>query len=108
MADIGGSLDMQEHISLIVLIEVQPGKADEQIGLYRKIRPLVLAEEGCLAYELSAVSGSDVKFVLSERWESREALAAHDRSPHMRAADSAGPSFRAGPATVLELSEIEG
>lgn len=98
---------MKKRIRLVVLIEVQPEKSEEQISLYKKIRPLVLNEKGCLEYELSRVSGSDVQFVLTERWESEEALAAHDNSPHMKEADSISPSFRAGPATVLELSEIE-
>ena len=92
---------------LIVSIEVQPGRSDEQINLYKRIRPLVLKEEGCLEYELRRVAGSDEKFVLSECWASKEALAAHDESPHMKEADSVSPSFRARPATVLELSEIE-
>ena len=98
---------MGKHIRLVVLIEVQPGKADEQIGLCRKIRPLVLNGKGCLDYEMSRVQGSDVQFVLCERWESREALAAHDESPHMQEADALSPAFRAGPATMLALSEID-
>ena len=98
---------METETRLIILIEVQPGKSEEQINLYKKIRPLVLSEKGCLEYELSRVLGSDNKFVLSERWESEEALAAHDESQHMKEADSISPSFRARPATVLELSKIE-
>jgi len=98
---------MGKGIRLLILIEVQPGKSGEQVSLYKKIRPLVLNENGCLEYELNRVSGSDVKFVLTERWASAEAITAHDESPHMKEADSISPSFRAGPATVLELSEIE-
>lgn len=98
---------MDKAIRLIILIEVQPGMADEQIQLYRKICPLVLGEEGCLEYSLRRVSGSETAFVLSERWASKEALAAHDRSRHMKEADAISPSFRAGPATVLELDEID-
>ncbi|MGB5452770.1 MAG: antibiotic biosynthesis monooxygenase family protein [Sedimenticolaceae bacterium] len=98
---------MINKIELIVLIEVQPGKSDEQINLYKRIRPLVLEEAGCLEYELRRVAGSDEKFVLSECWVSEEALAAHNESPHMKEADSVSPSFRARSATVLELSEVE-
>lgn len=98
---------MINKIELIVLIEVQPGKSDEQINLYKRIRPLVLEEAGCLEYELRRVAGSDEKFVLSECWVSEEALAAHNESPHMKEADSVSPSFRARSATVLKLSEVE-
>lgn len=97
---------MKNEIKLVILIEVQLGKANEQIALYKKIKPLVLAEKGCLQYEMSRVSGSDVKFVLTERWESEESLAVHDETSHMKEADSISPSFRAGPAKVLELINI--
>jgi len=63
---------MSHEIKLIISIEVQVGKAEQQIALYNKIKPLVLAEEGCLQYEMSRVSGSDVKFVLTERWQSKK------------------------------------
>jgi quinol monooxygenase YgiN len=97
---------MENKIKLVILIEVQPGKAGEQISLYNKIKPLVLEEEGCLQYEMSRVSGSEVKFVLTECWASKESLALHDETSHMKEADSISPSFRAGPATVLELKNL--
>ena len=95
-----------KSLKLVILIEVQPGKAEEQIALYEKIRPLVLSEEGCLSYEMSRVSGSDVKFVLTESWKSKESLDLHDAMPYMKEADSMSPKFRAKPATVLELTEL--
>ncbi|WP_330179484.1 antibiotic biosynthesis monooxygenase [Nocardia sp. NBC_01503] len=48
------------------------------------------------------MSGDPDRFVLLEEWESRDALAAHDISAHMVAADAASPAFRAGPAQVVE------
>lgn len=97
---------MKNEIKLVILIEVQLGKAEEQIDLYNKIKPLVLGEKGCLQYEMSRVADSDVKFVLIERWESEASLALHDETPHMKEADSISPSFRAGPAAVLELVSL--
>jgi quinol monooxygenase YgiN len=97
---------MKNKIKLVILIEVQPGKSEEQIDLYNKIKPLVLAEEGCLSYQMSRVSGSAVKFVLTESWKSKNDLALHDETPYMKEADSISPSFRAGPATVIELIDL--
>ena len=97
---------MSHEIKLIISIEVQVGKAEQQIALYNKIKPLVLAEEGCLQYEMSRVSGSDVKFVLTERWQSKKCLTAHDETLHMKEADSLTPLFRVGPATVIELINL--
>ncbi|GAA4831973.1 hypothetical protein GCM10023235_02770 [Kitasatospora terrestris] len=73
---------------------------------FERLAPVVRAEDGCLQYDLHRVVGDPDRFVLVELWASREALAAHDVTPHMVAADAAGPAFRAGPAQVLEL-EVE-
>ncbi len=97
---------MKDEIKMVILIEVQEGKAQEQIDLYNKIKPLVLAEDGCLQYDMYQVAGSDVQFMLIERWKSRESLEFHDNTPHMLEADSISPSFRAKPATVLELTTV--
>ncbi len=97
---------MSNEVKLVILIKVESGKADEQIRLYEKIKPLVLSEEGCLQYEMSRVSGSDVEFVLIERWKSEEDLTFHDNTEYMKEADSMSPSFRVGAATVLKLNGI--
>lgn len=97
---------MTQEVSLMVLIETQPGKGQEQVRAYERLAPLVLAEPGCLQYELKKVVGNDCMFVLVERWASADALAAHDRTPHMIAADALSPTFRARPATVLQLASL--
>jgi len=101
------SIEIGNGVKLVVLIEVKPDQAQQQIDLYEKIRPLVLEEEGCLQYELSRVAGSDVKFVLIECWESQRHLDLHEKTTHMIEADAISPSFRASPATVLKLAHLE-
>ncbi len=97
---------MSSKISCLVFIEVKEGRTQEQIDLYNQIKPMVLAEPGCIEYELKRVKGSDTKFVLVEQWESREALEEHDATPHMIDADSKSPSFRAKPAEVVEIIDV--
>lgn len=89
-----------EEVNLLVFIEVMPGKRNEQIEAYKKLKPIVLAEPGCLRYELLSDDTDENKFILVEKWESQAALDAHDESEHMVAADAHSPTFRAGPATV--------
>ena len=101
------SIEIGDGEKLVILIEVKPDQAHQQIDLYEKIRPLVLAEEGCLQYELSRVEDSDVKFVLIECWESQRHLDLHDKTSHMIEADEISPSFRALPATVLKLAHLD-
>lgn len=95
-----------EEVNLLVFIEVQLGKRHEQVEAYAKLRPLVLAEPGCLNYELLGDAADQNKFVLIEKWASEDALAAHDRTAHMVAADAHSPSFRAKPATVIKLKGV--
>ncbi|MBJ7551667.1 hypothetical protein JHD44_13305 [Marinomonas ostreistagni] len=37
-----------------------------------------------MEYKLSKVAGSDVEFIITERWASSEDLSVHDLSPHMQ------------------------
>lgn len=97
---------MVEQVKLIILIEVEAGKAQQQIDLYQKIKPLVVNEAGCLEYQLNRVSGKENSFVLTECWASEADLALHDATQHMQDADALSPSFRAGPATVLRLCNL--
>ena len=95
-----------QAIHLIVMIEVQPGKRDLQIEAYKRLRPLVLAEEGCLQYELFCDAQDDNKFVLLEKWASQAALDTHDAAAHMRAADALNATFRARSATVIKMDSV--
>lgn len=97
---------MSQKISLIILIEVKEGQREKQISAYKKLAPIVLAEPGCLQYELNAVNGNNNEFVLLETWETKEALSAHDITEHMIEADALSPSFRKRPATVMLLNKI--
>ncbi|MEO9943933.1 antibiotic biosynthesis monooxygenase family protein [Paraglaciecola sp.] len=97
---------MNSKLSCLVHIEVKEGRAQEQINLYNDIKPLVLAEPGCIKYELKRIKGSDTKFLLIEEWASQEALDAHDATPHMIDADSKSPSFRAKSAEVVEVVDV--
>ena len=97
---------MAQKIKCLVFIEVKEGRAKEQIDLYKQIKPMVLAEPGCIEYKLTQVKGSETKFILVEQWASKEALAAHDATPHMIDADSKSPEFRSKPAEVVEIIDV--
>ena len=48
-----------------------------------KMQNTTRAEQGCVSYGFSIDVGDATKIVISERWESMEALTAHVKSPHM-------------------------
>lgn len=97
---------MNQDLSILVFIEVQDGKAQEQIDVFHQLAPLVLAEDGCLQYDLKQVADSSTKFILIEKWLSEEALAKHDVSPHMIEADANNKNFRAKPAMLVRLIDL--
>lgn len=98
---------IMEEVNLIVMIEVKPGKQGLQVDAYKKLKPLVLAEPGCLQYELFFDAENEDKFVLIERWASASALQAHDQTEHMIAADAYSPTFRARPVTVIKMAAVK-
>jgi quinol monooxygenase YgiN len=76
----------------IVTMIIKNGKMDEFLAECRKIRPLVLAEKGCLMYDYTREidTGSDRqepinpdRITLYEKWASREALDIHSGMPYM-------------------------
>ncbi|MDZ7925265.1 MAG: antibiotic biosynthesis monooxygenase family protein [Marinagarivorans sp.] len=95
-----------EEINLVVMIEVMPGKRCHQLEAYEKLKPFVLAEPGCLQYELFSDSANENKFVLIEKWASKHELDAHDQAKHMIAADAYNPTFRAKPAIVIKMTAV--
>ena len=95
-----------EEVSLVVMIEVIPGQRDTQLDLYRKLKPLVDAEPGCLQYTLFSDAADENRFVLLEKWATQSALDAHDVTEHMIAADALSTTFRTGPARVIKMTAI--
>jgi quinol monooxygenase YgiN len=76
----------------VVTMMIKPGQMDAFLAECRKIRPLVLAEDGCLMYDYTREidSGSDRqeaidpnRVTLFEKWESLEALDTHSAAAHM-------------------------
>lgn len=96
---------MPEELSVVVLIEVIPGKREDQINAFKEVEPLILAEEGCIQYELKADQDNENRFVMIERWASADALAAHAVSTHMVEAGKKNHLFRAKPAQIIKLSD---
>ena len=92
---------MNKEISLLIFIEVKPGLRNNQIEAFNILAPLVLAEEGCLQYELKSVESDENSFVLIEKWSSQKELDNHDITPHMIEADKLLKAAR-----VLRLANI--
>ncbi len=81
-------------IHVVAIVTTKPGQRGAVLEAFRANMPAVHAEAGCIEYGptidapgIGAVQtklGEDV-FMVIEKWENAEALAAHARSPHMAA-----------------------
>ena len=81
-------------IHVIAIITAKPGQRGPILEAFHANMPAVRAEAGCLEYgpaidaegmgRFQTPLGPD-SFAVIEKWESREALAAHAASPHMAA-----------------------
>jgi quinol monooxygenase YgiN len=80
-------------IHVVAIITAKPGKREEILRHFRANMPAVHAERGCIEYgpavDAEGMGGFQTKFgpdtfLVIEKWESPEALAAHAGSPHMK------------------------
>ena len=78
-------------IHVLAIITTKPGLRADVLAVFNANVPAVHAEAGCIEYGATVdVDGSDPAFgpdtfVVVEKWESREALTAHSKAPHMAA-----------------------
>ena len=80
-------------LHVLATIELNPGTREAFLAEFRKIVPLVLAEEGCIEYGPTVDATTDLErqarnsdtVVIVEKWTTLAALKAHLNAPHMAA-----------------------
>ena len=91
-------------VHVVVTMRIKEGRMPEFLAACAELRPQVLREPGCLAYDYArdAASPRDPqppleadRITLLERWESLDALRAHLETPHMQAAGARMKDLRA-------------
>ncbi len=79
-------------IHILAMITTKPGQRETVLEAFRANMPAVHAEDGCIEYgpaiDASGIGAIQTKlgddtFVVIEKWETPEALAAHAKSAHM-------------------------
>jgi quinol monooxygenase YgiN len=69
--------------SLVVQIEVRPGRREEfLVGMTANAEASVRDEPGCLRFDICSVDGDENRFVLYELYTDADAFAAHKAAPH--------------------------
>ena len=64
-------------------------------------------EKGCLSYEGHVSVNDPNVYVVVERWETREDLNAHARTPHIRTWREYSTPLRASPTVIEIISEAK-
>lgn len=87
-------------LHVLVTMMIKEDRMEDFLALCKALRPQVLKEKGCLAYDYTREIASPLgiqppvvanRITLLERWESLEALQAHMETPHMK---EAGPKMK--------------
>lgn len=101
---------MREN-GVIVLIEFRavPGKETvAQRELTELVATVVENEPECAGIEILRDRDEATRFVLYERWSSREAYTGpHMRTPHLLAFIAKASDFMAGPPAISFLEQVE-
>jgi quinol monooxygenase YgiN len=72
-------------IFVIARLTIKPGSEAALLAAYAPLHAATIQEPGCIAYELHKALSTENTYVFVERWETREAIAAHMDMPHVKA-----------------------
>lgn len=92
-------------IVVIATLVVRPGADAALRAAFAPARAETLKEPGCLAYELHQSLSAPETYVFVEKWETREALSLHARTPHLGAWREATADFTL--SRVIEIVHPE-
>lgn len=80
-------------IYVVAELKLREGMAEKAAAEARKVIAGTVKEDGCLQYDFHFSVSDPTKLVAVERWTSREALARHMDTPHLKAWRAAGAEF---------------
>ncbi|MBV8792436.1 MAG: antibiotic biosynthesis monooxygenase [Pseudolabrys sp.] len=72
-------------IYVVAQLRLKPGTTDRACAEARKVVAGTIKEDGCLFYDFNLSVTDETRLVAVERWESHEALAHHNETPHLLA-----------------------
>ena len=72
-------------IYVIAQLKLKPGTSERAAAEARKVVEGTVKEDGCLFYDFNLSVTDPTRLVAIERWESKEALAKHNETPHLLA-----------------------
>ncbi|MEZ5850609.1 MAG: putative quinol monooxygenase [Hyphomicrobiaceae bacterium] len=90
-------------IYVIATMNLKPGTRDKVLAAAKPCIAATRQEKGCIFYDLNVSADNPDLLTFVERWESREDLAAHAKSDHIKAWRAASSDHVA--SRVVEIIE---
>ena len=92
-------------IYVIATSQIKPDQRDAFIAGHKACIAETRKEKGCISYEGHTSIHDPNTYVVVERWETREDLNAHGRSPHMKVWREYSAPLRVAPPVVEIISD---
>ena len=92
-------------IYVIATVPMKPEGREAFIAGHKKCIAETVKEKGCNSYEGHISIHDPNLYVVVERWENREALEAHGKTPHMLEWRETAGKYRAGPSVIEIISD---
>lgn len=95
-------------IYVVATLVIRPGSLEALRAPAAACVAATRAEEGCIAYELFHSLTDPEKLVFVEKWETREALTAHSKQPHLAAwREASAPHLVSRTIEIVHPGRIE-
>lgn len=95
-------------IYVVATLALKPGAKSRLLDAARACIAETRKEDGCISYDLLASITDDDTMVFIERWESREALTAHSKQPHLAAwRDASNPHLASRTIEIVHPDKVE-
>ena len=95
-------------IYVVATLNIKPGTKERLLEPARKCIAETRKEKGCISYDLLASITDDDSMVFVERWETREALTAHSKQPHISAwRDASNPHLVSRTIEIVHPEKVE-
>lgn len=91
---------------VVATVEVKPGSEEAVQALLEAAIVETHGEEGCISYALHRDVENAQRFVMVERWASKEALDAHFTKPYMATLFGALPEHVSAPPVIIRTEPV--
>lgn len=92
-------------IYVVATTQVKPENRDAYVAGARDCIAETQKEKGCIYYDSHVSVNDPNRFVVVERWATREDLAAHARSAHMKTWRALSAPFKVSPTEIEIISD---